>query len=324
MPAIGHPPAADLDQRLRRGAGDLEVAELEEVHVGRRVDGTEAAVDREGLDRGGRREALRGHDLEGVAGVHVLDDPLHRGFKLLALQVRLEARRLGDARRRRHGHGAAQALAHLGDCRRRLLVGRVDAALGVGEGAGEQGQLVPQVVEDDHRVGDHQRHVGQPERVGVGLPERLHRADQVVAEEADGAAGERRQPLDRRRLAGGEARGDGGVGIGGRLAGDRRLAGRRALAAPLREDALAPAQDRARPQPDERVAANLALLGGLEQEARCPLRLAAAQLQEGGDGRLAVVDEGGADRNHVALASELAGSLQGRLQPQLRFSGDGH
>ena len=46
-------------------------------------------------------------------------------------------------------------------------------------------------------VGDHQRHVGQPERVGVGLAERLDRADQVVAEEADGAAGERRQALDR-------------------------------------------------------------------------------------------------------------------------------
>ena len=44
-----------LDQRLRRGAGDLEVAEVEEVHVGRGVDRAQAAVDREGLDRGRRR-----------------------------------------------------------------------------------------------------------------------------------------------------------------------------------------------------------------------------------------------------------------------------
>ena len=49
-PAPGH-----LDQRLGRGAGDLEVAELEEVHVRRRVDGAQAAVDRERLDR--RRRA---------------------------------------------------------------------------------------------------------------------------------------------------------------------------------------------------------------------------------------------------------------------------
>ena len=82
-----------------------------------------------------------------------------------------------------------------------------------------------QVVEDEHHVGDHQRHVGQAERVGVGLAERLDRAHQVVAEEADGAAGERRQALDRRRLElrrGGAATARVGVGRGslrlGRLA----------------------------------------------------------------------------------------------------------
>ena len=100
------PVAADLDQRLRRGAGDLEVAELEEVHVGRGVDRAQAAVDREGLDRRRRREALRGDDLEGVAGVDVLDDPRDRGFELLALHVGGEAR---AARRRaaRAGTGTA-------------------------------------------------------------------------------------------------------------------------------------------------------------------------------------------------------------------------
>ena len=54
-----------------------------------------------------------------------------------------------------------------------------------------------QVVEDKHRVGDHQCHVGEAELIGVGLAERLDRAHQVVAEEADGAACERRQVLDR-------------------------------------------------------------------------------------------------------------------------------
>ena len=109
----------------------------------------------------------------------------------------VEARRLGEPRRLRDRHRAAQAVADVGDRRRGALVGGVDLAALLGEGAGHDRQLVAQVVEDEQHVGDHQRHVGQPERVGVGLAERLDRAHQVVAEEADGAAGERRQALDR-------------------------------------------------------------------------------------------------------------------------------
>ena len=47
------------------------------------------------------------------------------------------------------------------------------------------------MVEGDDQLADHQRQVGQPERVGVGIGERLDRADEVVAEQADGTAGER-------------------------------------------------------------------------------------------------------------------------------------
>ena len=97
----------------------------------------------------------------------------------------------------RDRHRAAQAAADVGDRRRGPLVGGVDLAVLLGEGAGEDRQLVAEVVEDEQHVGDHQRHVGQPERVGIRLAERLDRADQVVAEEADGAAGEGRQALDR-------------------------------------------------------------------------------------------------------------------------------
>ena len=57
-----------------------------------------------------------------------------------------------------------------------------------------------EVVEDDEHVGEHQRHVGQAEHVRVGLAERLDGAHEVVAEEADRAAGERR-PVGERRLA---------------------------------------------------------------------------------------------------------------------------
>ena len=61
------PVAAHLDQGLRRGPGELKVSELEEVHVGRGVDGAQPAVDREGVNRRRCGEALRGHHLECVA-----------------------------------------------------------------------------------------------------------------------------------------------------------------------------------------------------------------------------------------------------------------
>ena len=107
--------AGDRHERLGRGADDLEVLEVEEVHVGRRVDRAQPAVDRERLDRARRAPALARDDLEGVAGVHVLDDPGDHRLERLARHVGLELRlgalgvRLGARQR------AGQALAHLGD-----------------------------------------------------------------------------------------------------------------------------------------------------------------------------------------------------------------
>jgi hypothetical protein len=59
----------------------------------------------------------------------------------------------------------------------------------------------------------------------------------------------------------------------------------------------------------------LALLGRLEQEGRV-LRVEPAQLQEGRDGRLAVVDEAVAQRDDVVLARELPDLVQRRFDPQ--------
>ena len=222
--------------------------------------------------------------------------------------------RLGDDRLLGNGDRPAQPRGAPRRSCRGPLVGGVDAAVLLDEGAGHDRQLMAEVVEDDEQVGDHQRHVRQPERVGVGLGQRLDGADQVVAEEPDGAAGERRQALDRSRPVAAELLGDGRVGVG------------RVVLRPLRvgEDAIDPAQYRARRDPDERVTADLALLGGLEQEAGSALGLAGAQLEEGGDRGLAVVDEGRADRDDVAALRQPPRLLEARLEPQLGVSGDGH
>ena len=89
-------------------------------------------------------------------------------------------------------HRLAEPFAHLTDRLDGARVGLLDPAV-LDEGVGDQGDLVALVVEGDEQVGDHQRHVGQADRIGIRLGERLDRADQVVAEEADGPAGERRQ-----------------------------------------------------------------------------------------------------------------------------------
>jgi hypothetical protein len=170
------------------------------------------------------------------------------------------------------------------------------------------------MVEGEKHVGDHQRHVGEAQGIRVRLAQRLDRADEVVAEEPDSPADERRQPVDRRQPEALQVLGHGAVGIGGEAIGPARLG----------EHPLVPAQGRSRPDPDERVAADLPLLGGLEKEAGGPLRLTGAQLEEGRDRGLAIVDETGPDRHHVALLGELASLLEARLEPQGVVNLDGH
>jgi hypothetical protein len=53
-----HVAPADRQQRLGACAGDLEVAEVEEVHVGAGIDRPQAAVDRERLHRRRRGPTL--------------------------------------------------------------------------------------------------------------------------------------------------------------------------------------------------------------------------------------------------------------------------
>ena len=193
---------------------------------------------------------------------------------------------------------AGEPLADLADRLDGARVRRLHPAVLLRVGVGEDRDRVAQVVEGEDHVGEHQRHVRQPDHVRVGLREALDRAHAVVAEEADRAARERNPA---------------------RPAVDRRLAVARDLAlgelVGVAAVGEAPAHDVARLVADERPAADaLALLGGLEQERRA----GAAQLQERGDRRLAVLDEGVADRDQVVLAGERARLLDARRDLQLR------
>ena len=208
------------------------------------------------------------------------------------------------------GHGPGQALAHLGDGGRRRGVGLVHGA--VHEHVGQDRGLVAQVVEGHHHVADHQRHVRHVQRVGVGLPHRrLGEAHQVVAEQAHGTAGERRQALQRR----------GAVALQLQRH-DRVRVGERARLAAHGQHAVVDPDGGPRAVAQERPATEAgALLRRLQQERGAP----AAQLEVGRHRRLGIGDERVPDRDERVLAGQPAGLLErGRQLEVGRLSGDAH
>ena len=70
--ADGHHIAAHFDQNLRARSGDGEAAEVEEVEIRRGIGPPQRAIERERRQRERRLEALRQHDLEGIAGGDVV------------------------------------------------------------------------------------------------------------------------------------------------------------------------------------------------------------------------------------------------------------
>jgi hypothetical protein len=73
-------------------------------------------------------------------------------------------------------------------------------------------------------------------------------------------------------------------------------------------------------EPQERVATQAALLGGLEQKAG-PV---ASELEQRRDRGLAVIDEAQPHRDHVGVDRKAPGAIEVGLQPQRRISDDGH
>ena len=146
-----------------------------------------------------------------------------------------------------------------------------DERLGVNalEGEDHDQELVLLVVEGQHQARDHQRHVGQAERVGVRRVQRLDGPHQVVTEEPDSAAVERM----------------GGVERCDPLGADE------IVREPIRV-AVVPERPPQRPMGHEtevRVAPKPPLLGRLQEERRTVESL--AKLEERRDRRLGVVDE---------------------------------
>ena len=210
-------------------------------------------------------------------------------------------------------HRLAEPLAHLGDRLDGARVGGLDPAV-LDEGTGDHGHLVALVVEGDQHVGDHQRHVGQPERVGVRLAERLDRADQVVAEEArrrrrrTAAAHPARRSRSARGSSATAAYGS-GASVTRSGAAPEPESGVDSLPHSESRPSLQRRIDRGRkPRNDQRPRRPCSADSSRNAGAVAP------QLEEGADRGLEVVDEAVADRDHVGAPRQLTGAIQVRLE----------
>ncbi len=108
-------------QDLRRGADDLEIAQIEEVHIRRGIEAAQRAVQIQWPRAERDRQALRDHHLHAVAVEDVLLDPLDRRFETGLGETGDEIRFAHRARALRPMPG--RTLLHALDQRRRSADG---------------------------------------------------------------------------------------------------------------------------------------------------------------------------------------------------------
>ncbi len=173
---------------------------FEEVHVGRGIQAAQRPVQVQRRGPKQRRQALRGHHLHAVAGQDVRLDPLDRRLVTLLGEAGdefdLPRGRMGAVRRIERARGAQQ-FAPLVE----TLLGARVGALHRRVHQGDQIKPPGQIVEHHHIFRHQQQDIGVVQRVGVGAAGQLgfDVADGVVAEIADQAADEARQPFPRGR-----------------------------------------------------------------------------------------------------------------------------
>ena len=273
-------------QDFRAGARQLEAFEVQVEQIGRGVLAAQRPVKGERIAAPVGREAVAQHHLEDVAGGDVVLGGGHHGGEGGFVDGRTEGGRGRRGRRRAGGQGLVQRGleglqpgVRLGP--RSLGIGRV-----VGIGGGDQHDLVADRIEDGDQRGTGQHCVRQIERVRVGRAQRLQQPHHVIAEDAEQTRGHGRQVVGQVKPRGGD---QGAERLEGRHGLRRELSGRHACAA--RQLGLLPpaAPDHVRVERQDRIAAlDRAAFDRLQQAGIGPV---AAELQEGRDRRLKVVDQ---------------------------------
>ena len=194
--------AFDPDQHLRRRTDDGAIAHADEEHVRRRVDVPQRAIHGEGVDADLGFEPLRQHDLVDVAGGDVLLGLLDDRFVGLLRDgstTSFSGVSAGRPLQRQRPFEFALEEVDLGAGK---LVERLQVFVAGDAGIGDQQDAVLHVIEGQHRVEQHEAGIvtlGIGGAAGAGRG-RLEPGGGVVAQVADGAAGEARQAGHERRL----------------------------------------------------------------------------------------------------------------------------
>ena len=181
--------AVQPDERLGRRAGDLQIAEIEEEHVRRRVQQAQRTVH---LERGDVRlaaEQHRQHDLVDVARGDVLLAGVHALGEFLLRQARLRGRdrHLVTVSR----HRASQLADDLGAQRLALVFGTIV----------QQRDAPCDVIKDEQRLRRHERGIGDARLLFRVDRQLLEQAHDIVTRDADETA-RKRQVIRRLRHRG--------------------------------------------------------------------------------------------------------------------------
>ncbi len=206
---------AQARQNFWRRTNHLGTADIEKIHVRRRIQCTQRAIHIHRARAERHAQALRWHYLEDIAGTHVFLRLAHHGVIFLAGKRGMEVRfvdRIGNLRLRVTGAALTQAM-------RQLVQAPIGAHIGLRlprVGMHDQVQTALEIVEHRQLFGEHQQDVRRAEFVGlVATPQaRLDVLDALETEPADQPAGEAGQPIQLRHRMFGPQRIDFGQRVG--------------------------------------------------------------------------------------------------------------
>jgi len=150
-----HASALDADQHFGRGADDGNSAHADEVHVRRRVDVSERAINGKWIRGDVRLETLRQHHLIDVAGGDVLFGGADAVLELLARAVRCDPKTVA-ARPARAGEVTLKLALEKLDFRTRELIERLKVFVRRHSRVGDDQDAMLDVVERQDRIEEHE------------------------------------------------------------------------------------------------------------------------------------------------------------------------
>ncbi|MNO70925.1 hypothetical protein D3C76_618250 [compost metagenome] len=180
----------------------MEVAEIEEVHVRRRVEATQRPVQIDGCCLEVDRHALRRYDLHAIARQDVFLDGIDCALVIVlgktGTEYRLGGLLAGEIQATARCDRLAQLFQQLFELGQAIFVGVFLGRVSQYDGV----HLARQVVEHHHGIGNHQQDIRHAQRVRIRALAQafFHIADAVIAEVTDQAAIETWQAGNGRHL----------------------------------------------------------------------------------------------------------------------------